>query len=118
MEANSKTYYIYVLRCLDNSLYTGITTDVKRRFEEHTVRRSSAEKYTRSRKPNSIEIVWSCSSRSEALKLEYAFKKLPKIKKEGIISNPSLLKTYLEDKIDTNVYLIEVSNKNNKQNSL
>ena len=110
MDANSKTYYIYVLRCLDNSLYTGITTDVKRRFDEHTTRRSSAEKYTRSRKPNSIEIVWSSSSRSEASKLEYAFKKLSKTKKEEIISNPSLLKTYLEDKIDTSVYSVEIIN--------
>jgi len=108
MVVKSKNYYIYVLRCLDNSLYTGITTDVKRRFEEHTTRRSSAEKYTRSRKPYSIEIVWSCSSRSEASKLEYAFKKLSKIKKEEIISNPSFLKTYLEDKINTNIYSVEL----------
>ena len=105
---HSKNYYIYVLRCLDNSLYTGITTDVKRRFSEHTQRRSNGEKYTRSRKPHSIEIVWSCSSRSEASKLEYAFKKLSKTKKEEIISDPSLLKTYLEDKVDTNIYLKEV----------
>ena len=103
-----KNYYIYVLRCLDNSLYTGITTDVQRRFEEHTKRRSSSEKYTRSKKPVSIEMVWSCHSRSEASKLEYAFKKLSKIKKEEIISNPSLLKTYLEDKVDTKIYSSEL----------
>lgn len=108
MEVKSNTYYIYVLRCVDNSLYTGITTDVKRRFSEHTQRRSNGEKYTRSKKPHSIEIIWSCSSRSEASKLEYAFKKLTKIKKEEIISNPSLLKTYLEDKIETNIYSVEL----------
>ena len=102
-----KIYYIYVLRCLDNSLYTGITTDVKRRFSEHTKRRSSGEKYTRARKVISIEAVWSCISRSDASKLEYAFKKLPKIKKEEIILNPSLLKTYLENKIDTEAYKYE-----------
>lgn len=107
MDDNSKTYYIYVLRCLDNSLYTGITTDVKRRFSEHTQRQSSGEKYTRSRKPHSIEIIWSCPSRSIASKLEYAFKKLPKIKKEEIISEPYLLKTYLEDKINTDIYFLE-----------
>ena len=99
-----KIYYIYVLRCLDNSLYTGITTDVKRRFEEHTQRRSSGEKYTRSRKVVSLERVWSCASRSDATKLECAFKRLTKAKKEEIILNPSLLKTYLENKINTDVY--------------
>ncbi|MBO5743587.1 MAG: GIY-YIG nuclease family protein [Clostridia bacterium] len=97
-------YYIYVLRCMDNSLYTGITTDVKRRFGEHTKRRSSSEKYTRARKVVSIEAVWSCISRSDASKLEYAFKKLTKAKKEEIILNPLLLKTYLENKIDADKY--------------
>ena len=102
-----KIYYIYVLRCLDNSLYTGITTDVKRRFDEHTKRRSSGEKYTRARKPVLVEAVWSCTSRSDASKLEYAFKKLAKIKKEEIILNPPLLKTYLENNIDTEAYKYE-----------
>lgn len=92
-----KIYYIYVLRCADNSLYTGITTDIERRFSEHTSRRSSGEKYTRSKKAVSIEALWSCVSRSEASKLEYAFKKLSKIKKEEIISNPILLNEYLAE---------------------
>ena len=92
-----KIYYIYVLRCADNSLYTGITTDIERRFSEHKSRRSSSEKYTRSKKAVSIEALWSCASRSEASKLEYAFKKLSKIKKEEIISNPILLNEYLAE---------------------
>ena len=107
-KVEDKIYYIYVLRCLDNSLYTGITTDVKRRFGEHTQRRSKNEKYTRARKPLSIEAVWSCISRSDASKLEYAFKKLPKVKKEEIILNPSLLKIYLENKIDADKYKKEL----------
>lgn len=93
---------------MDNSLYTGITTDVKRRFCEHNQRRSCGEKYTRARKVASIEAVWSCTSRSDASKLEYAFKKLTKIKKEEIISNPLLLKTYLESKINTDIYKREL----------
>ena len=105
---DDKTYYIYVLRCMDNSLYTGITTDIKRRFSEHTQRRSGGEKYTRARMAVSIEAVWSCTSRSDASKLEYAFKKLTKIKKEEIILNPLLLKKYLENKIDADIYKREL----------
>lgn len=99
-----KVYYIYVLRCVDNSLYTGITTDVKRRFEEHTQRRSKGEKYTRARKPVSIEAVWSCSSRSTASKLEYAFKHLTKEIKEKIIAKPDLFGELFGEKLDVSAY--------------
>ena len=99
-----KIYYVYVLRCLDNSLYTGITTDVKRRFDEHTKRRSSGEKYTRSKRAVSIEAVWSCLTRSEASKLEYAFKHLSKDKKENIIVHPEIFNTLFFEKLDLSAY--------------
>ena len=99
-----KKYYVYVLRCVDNSLYTGITTNVKRRFEEHTQRRSKGEKYTRSRKPVSIEAVWSCPSRAAASKLEYAFKHLTKEIKEKVISNPYIFAEIFSEKLDVDMY--------------
>ena len=52
-------YYTYMLRCADNSLYTGITTDVARRFAEHSGQiPGKCAKYTGSRKAVSIEAVW------------------------------------------------------------
>ena len=78
------TYYVYILRCGDGSLYTGITTDVARRLAEHKAGRGA--KYTRSRGATGIEAAWSCETKGEALKLESAIKKLPKAKKESLAS--------------------------------
>ena len=70
-----KVWYLYVVRCVDSTLYTGITTDVGRRVREHNASRRGA-KYTRTRRP--VELVWTreYKSRSEAQKAEYSFKKL------------------------------------------
>lgn len=100
-----KTYYVYVLRCLDNSLYTGITTDVKRRFREHSNDKKLGAKYTRARKPIAIDAVWSCGSRSDALKLECAFKNLKKIQKEQIISDADSFDKVLSGKLDVSIYV-------------
>ena len=51
-------YYIYVLRCEDNSLYTGIASDWKKRFEEHQSQGKKCAKYTRSHKVVSVEALW------------------------------------------------------------
>ena len=75
-------YYVYMLRCEDGSLYTGITTDLSRRFEEH--RNGKGAKYTRSRGAVRIEAAWSCEEKGDALRLESAIKKLPKGKKEKL----------------------------------
>ena len=75
-------YYVYMLRCEDGSLYTGITTDLARRFEEH--RNGKGAKYTRSRGAVRIEAAWSCEEKGDALRLEMAIKKLPKGKKEKL----------------------------------
>ncbi len=68
-------WYVYVVRCADDSLYTGITTDVERRVEEHNGSPKGA-RYTRARRPVTLEQAWSFGSRSEAASAEYAFKKL------------------------------------------
>ena len=70
-----KVWYLYVVRCVDSTLYTGITTDVDRRVREHNAGKRGA-KYTRTRRP--VELVWTreYKSRSEAQKAEYNFKKL------------------------------------------
>lgn len=77
-------YYIYLVRCKDNSLYCGITTDVARRIEEHNTD-SRAAKYTRSRRPVMLVYVEEVNSREDALKREYSIKKLPRLKKEQLL---------------------------------
>lgn len=77
------TWYLYILRCGDGSLYTGITTDVDRRLEAH--RSGQGAKYTRGRGPLNLAYRESCGSHSDALKRELAVKRLTKGEKEALI---------------------------------
>ena len=78
-----RTIGLYMLRCGDGTLYTGITTDVEKRLETH--RAGKGAKYTRGRSP--LEIVYreNCGSHSDALKREAAVKKLTRQQKEALI---------------------------------
>ena len=78
-------YYVYILRCEDNSLYTGITTDVARRFSEHLGKNGKGAKYTRVHRPVKIEKVINAESRGEASRLEYKIKQMTKEEKEIFI---------------------------------
>lgn len=78
-------WYLYILRCGDGTLYTGITTDVERRLEEH--RQGRGAKYTRGRGPLELAYQEECGTHSEALKREYAVKQLPRDEKERLICN-------------------------------
>ncbi len=79
-------YYVYILRCENKYLYTGITTDVERRFKEHCEGGEKGAKYTRAHKPLGVEAVWAAETKSDASRLEYRIKKLKKEEKENIIS--------------------------------
>ena len=96
-------YYTYMLRCEDNSIYTGITTDVERRMNEHFGRDEKCAKYTLKHHAKKLECVWESENRVLASKLEYHIKKLPKAQKEKIITNKSLDNIFNE-KIDVNNY--------------
>jgi len=78
-------WYLYILRCCDGTLYTGITTDVEKRLETH--RPGKGAKYTRGRGP--LELVYreTCGSHSDALKREMAVKRLTRTQKEAMIAN-------------------------------
>ena len=78
-------WHMYVVRCSDGSLYAGIAKNLRKRILEHNYGMKGA-KYTRSRRP--VEVVYKeeCETHSEALKREWAFKKLSKRKKEQIVS--------------------------------
>lgn len=68
-------YYLYILECADNTLYTGITTDIKRRMEEHNASKLGA-KYTAGRRPVQLVYFKKFANRSEAQREEHAIKKL------------------------------------------
>lgn len=72
-------WHVYLLECVDGSLYAGIATDVERRFREHLAGKGA--RYTRSHKPLRLLASRPVGSRSEALKAEWALKQLPRKKK-------------------------------------
>ncbi|MCH5297032.1 MAG: GIY-YIG nuclease family protein [Ruminococcus sp.] len=96
-------YYTYVIRCIDDSLYTGITTDVKRRFGEHLAQNDKSAKYTRTHKAVKLEAVWQSKDRVCASKLEYQIKRLTKTHKECLIKNNDF--SVLKDKVQADDYI-------------
>lgn len=76
-------WYLYMLRCADGTLYTGITTDVEKRFQAHTQGRGA--KYTRGRGPLNLVYREVCGTHSDALRREAAVKKLSRAEKEALI---------------------------------
>lgn len=91
-------YYVYILRCEDNSLYTGITTDLERRFSEH-LNSDKGAKYTKSHKPVKIASAFGVATKSEALKLECAIKKMKKPRKEMLVVGELDISSLLETEI-------------------
>lgn len=83
-------WYIYILRCEDESLYTGISTDYEERLNKHI--KGIGAKYTRIKKVKKLEAVFYTKGKGNALKIEYQIKKLNKKKKEDLIKNPLILK--------------------------
>lgn len=77
-------YTLYIVRCCDDTLYTGITLDVQKRILEHNTSLKGA-KYTHSRRPVSLVYQEPCSDKSEALKREIAIKKMTRQQKENLI---------------------------------
>lgn len=100
------TYYTYMLRCTDNSIYTGITTDLNRRFRQHSGEKDGGAKYTKFRQPLKYEQVWSSQDRATASKLEYRIKRLSKVQKELLVQKPDELNVLMKEKIDCSCYVL------------
>lgn len=77
--------YTYIVKCKDDSLYTGYTTDIKNRINNHNSGKGA--KYTKGRRPVELVYFETFESKSEALKREIAIKKLPRSKKEQLINS-------------------------------
>ena len=76
-------YFVYIVRCVDDTLYTGITTDVERRVKEHNAGNMGA-KYTKMRRPVRLVYADEFCNRSVASKEEFRIKKLSRIQKEAL----------------------------------
>ena len=83
---NRDIWYVYMVRCNDGTLYTGITNDLEKRIEAHNSGKDGA-RYTRSRRP--VKLVYSeeVDSKSTAAKLEYKIKKMTRAKKKEMINS-------------------------------
>jgi len=75
--------YVYILKCNDNTYYTGYTVDIKRRLEEH--QQGLASKYTRGRTPVELVYLETHATKSDAMKRECQIKKLNKAEKQRLI---------------------------------
>ena len=79
VEAVSKKWTLYILKCKDGTLYTGITDDLQRRLQAH--RTGKGAKYTRGRGPLALVYEEECGNKGTALKREYAIKQLSRAQK-------------------------------------
>ena len=84
-------YYVYMLECADGSLYTGIATDVERRFAEHAAGKGA--RYTRAHPPVRVVYQEALPDRSAASKREAAVKKLSPVQKRALAASPGRLGT-------------------------
>lgn len=96
-------YYTYMLRCADNSVYTGMTNDLDKRINEHLSKDKNSAKYTKSHDAVKLEVAWKSKDKSSACKLEYQIKTLTKHQKEDLI-NGEKLSRYLSGKVDCRRY--------------
>jgi len=80
-------WYVYLIECADGSLYTGIATDVERRYREHVA--GTGARYTRSHPPTRLLARFSHPDRSSALKAEAAIKKLTPARKRALAAAAS-----------------------------
>ncbi len=78
-------YYLYILRCSDNSLYCGQTNDLQRRVREHNSDKFKSAKYTKGRRPVKLIYFEKYKTISEALKREFKIKKMTKTVKEALV---------------------------------
>ena len=85
-ENTTPQWYVYLMRCADNSLYTGVTTDPQRRVREHNGElKGKGAKYTRTRRPVALVVAIPLHSKVAVYQAEYAIKRLPKSEKEAIV---------------------------------
>ncbi|MSR16326.1 MAG: GIY-YIG nuclease family protein [Methylococcaceae bacterium] len=79
-----KTWFVYLLECVNGKIYTGITTNVTKRFQKH--QSGKGAKFTKSNPPSHILVSKKCDNRSQASKMEYQIKQLTATQKRALNS--------------------------------
>jgi len=79
-------WWVYFVTCADGTLYTGITTNINRRIEQHNGLRAGGARYTAARRPVSLAYLEPSDNRSLASKREYVLRKLPKKQKLALVA--------------------------------
>ncbi len=90
-------WYLYMVRCADGSVYTGVSTDVERRWKEHQRGGSRAARYLRTRRP--VDLIFSAmiGDKGAALRAEHAIKRLEKQRKEALAAGAVALQAILDE---------------------
>lgn len=96
--------YTYIIRCQDNTLYTGITKDIPKRMTEHYYHKKQGAKYTKSRQAVEIMMVWKSGSWSAAATLEHYIKSLSRSQKLALINSPDISDEVSGTKLKGNSY--------------
>jgi len=91
-------FSLYIVRCADDSLYTGIAADVDKRLAEHHSGTRGA-KYLRGRQPLKLEFSQAIGDRAVASRLEYRVKRLSRARKEALIAGTESLQDLAEDQV-------------------
>jgi len=94
--ASQKAWFVYIIRSDDDQLYTGITTDINRRWREHTTGKAGA-RYFRGRKPQALCLLETHPDRSSASKREAAIKQLKRREKEQLLAQQTSTRRFIEE---------------------
>ena len=102
-----KIWSIYMVMGKDQKIYTGITTDIARRFEEHQGNGTKGAKFLRGRGPLTLMIVMPVGRQKHALRVEYRVKRLSRLRKADIIREPAILKSLIDREIQRKTNFIQ-----------
>ena len=101
-------YFVYMLRCRGDVYYTGLTTDIPRRYRLHVSGKGA--KFTRSHPPEALAAAWHCGDKVAAAKAEYAIKKsLTRAEKESLIAAPDSLCEILTQLQDLEIEVVDIT---------
>ena len=101
-------YFVYMLRCRGDVYYTGLTTDIARRYRLHLSGKGA--KFTRSHPPEGIAAAWNCIDKVAAAKVEYAIKKhLHRPEKEALIAAPESIAQRLPQLADLPLEVVDIT---------
>lgn len=95
--ATTTAWFVYVLRCKDGTLYTGIATDVERRLAEHRGPGGRGAKYLRGRQPLELVMSRSVGAREIALRVEHRIKRLARAEKEALLRDEAAVERMVAD---------------------